>query len=100
VYCAEQTLTEDERPEHPIPAALRAGLTVPTVCDDRNTWAGREIDKPFLQDDFILMLRAMHDVRDHRGGSNRQARVPNPLARGVTDDGVRVVADHDWLVVR
>jgi hypothetical protein len=70
---------------------------VPTVCDDCNEWAGKEIGKPFLQDDFILVLRALHDVRDHRGGPNRQARVPNPLARGITDDGVRVVADHDWV---
>jgi hypothetical protein len=97
VYCAERRLTGTEKPEHAIPAALRAGMTVPTVCDDCNEWAGKEIDKPFLQDDFILILRALHDVRDHRGGPNRQARVPNPLARGITDDGVRVVADHDWV---
>jgi hypothetical protein len=97
VYCGQDVLTGSERPEHVVPAAVRASLVVFTVCDDCNTWAGQEVDQPFLSDDFILLLRAEHDIRDPRGGPNRQRRIISPLARGFTADGIRITADEHWV---
>lgn len=96
-YCGTAALLGAERPEHAIPAALRAGMVVHTVCDECNTWAGEEVDQPFLTDDFILLLRSEHDIRDPRGGWNRQRRVVSPLARGFTADGIRISADENWI---
>lgn len=92
-YCGEAVLTGAERPEHAIPAALGAGLVVYAVCNPCNEWAGKSVDQPFLSDDWILLLRAMHDVRDPR---HRDRRVRNPLGRGFTAEGVYVVADENW----
>lgn len=96
-YCGTTALLGTERPEHAIPAALRAGMVVHTVCDDCNKWAGEQVDQPFLTDDFILLLRSEHDIRDPRGGPNRQRRIVSPLARGFTADGIRITADENWV---
>jgi hypothetical protein len=69
-------------------------LTVRTVGDPCNLWASRNIDQPFLRDDWVRLHRAEHDVRDHR---RRQARaVPHPFKRGFTDEGVLVTVDDEW----
>jgi hypothetical protein len=92
VYCGEPALTGEEEPEHPIPAAIGSSLTVPNVCDPCNRWAGVHVDQPFLQDDWVLLHRAQHDIRDPR----RPGRpVPHPLKHGTTDDGVRVTVDDE-----
>lgn len=96
-YCGDAALLGTERPEHAIPAALRAGMVVYTVCDECNTWAGEEIDQPFLADDFILLLRSEHDIRDPRGGPRRQRRVLSPLGHGFTADGIRITLDENWV---
>jgi len=93
VYCATARLTGRERPEHVIPAALGASLTVRTVCDDCNTWAGREIDQPFLADSLLREYRSMVDQRDPRRRNPR--RVPSTLLRGVTSEGDFVAFDRD-----
>lgn len=92
-YCAEPVLTGCERPEHALPAALRASIRVWTVCDPCNTWAGQEVDQPFLDDPFIRELRSRHDVRDPR---HPYRRVESPLAHGFTAEGVHVAADKTW----
>ena len=93
-YCAEPRLTGNERPEHPIQAAIGSSWRVYTVCDPCNDWADTEIDQPFLRDPFILELRSEHDIRDHRH-SRRAQPIGSPLLRGHTDDGLYVVADHE-----
>jgi hypothetical protein len=92
-YCGEPVLTGDERPEHPVPRALGSSLEVFTVCDPCNTWAGREIDQPFLDDDWVRIHRSLHDVRDPDPGRSRP--IPSPLFDGFTEDGVRVTLDAD-----
>lgn len=93
-YCAQDTLTGRERPEHALAAALRAGMIVTTVCDPCNAWAGIEIDQPFLDDPFIRMYRAKHDLRDPRRSGARP--VSDPLRHGFTDEGLEVIADEEW----
>jgi hypothetical protein len=94
VYCAEPRLTGDQRPEHPIPAAIGSSWQVFTVCDRCNDWADVHVDQPFLDDDFILELRSSHDIRDQRHGTGR--RVASPFSRGHTPEGLYVVADEEW----
>jgi HNH endonuclease len=93
-YCLRAVLTGDEKPEHPIPASLGASLTVPTVCDGCNEWAGREIDQPFLADQLLRTHRSLVDQRDPRRGKKAR-RVPSPLLRGHTEDGDFVTFDHE-----
>jgi hypothetical protein len=92
-YCGEQRLTGVEKPEHPIPAAIGSSAKVWTVCDDCNRRASRDIDKPFLSNTLILELRSRFDIRDHRRANSR--RVPSPLMRGETDEGIFMWVDHD-----
>jgi HNH endonuclease len=70
VYCLQAELTGEEKPEHPIPASLGSSLTVTTVCDPCNEWAGREIDKPFMEDPLLTERRSMVDQRDPRRGGD------------------------------
>lgn len=92
-YCAEPVLTGRERPEHALPAALRASIRVWTVCDPCNTWAGQGVDQPFLDDPFIRELRSRYDVRDPR---HPDRRIESPFAHGFTAEGVHVAADETW----
>jgi hypothetical protein len=94
LYCAVNELTGDETPEHIVPAAIRGGLTTTDVCETCNETVGKEIDYPFLNDDFILMERAMHDVRDPRHAKGER-RVQNPMDCGFTEEGVFVTLDED-----
>lgn len=91
-YCAERRLDGSQRPEHPLPAALRSSIRVYCVCDPCNDWAGREIDQWFLDDPFILELRSSLDVRDPR---HPDRRIPSPLLRGHDENGLWVTADPE-----
>jgi hypothetical protein len=85
-------LDGSQRPEHPLPAALRSSIRVYCVCDPCNDWAGREVDQWFLDDPFILELRSSLDVRDPR---HPDRRIPSPLLRGRDENGVWIVANDD-----
>jgi hypothetical protein len=93
-YCGEPKLTGDERPEHPIPAALGSSFTVETVCDPCNEWAGVHVDQPFLADDWLRISWAEHDLRI--GRRRGRGRVTSPLRKGFTPEGVLVTADEHW----
>jgi len=85
-YCTATVLTGGEKPEHVIPASLGSSLTVQTVCDPCNEWAGREIDQPFLADSLLQAHRSLVGQRDPRRG-RKGRRVPSPLLQGHTADG-------------
>jgi hypothetical protein len=85
-YCTATALTGGEKPEHVIPASLGSSLTVPTVCDACNEWAGREIDQPFLADSLLQAHRSLVGQRDPRRG-RKARRVLSPLLQGHTVDG-------------
>jgi hypothetical protein len=94
VYCLIASLTGGEKPEHPIPASLGASLTVPTVCDECNAWAGREIDQLFLADPLLRSHRSLVGQLDPRRG--RKARpVPSPLLQGHTAAGDFIGVDPE-----
>jgi hypothetical protein len=92
-YCGEPVLTGKEHPEHPVPRALGSSLEVFTVCDPCNEWGGREVDQPFLEDDWVRIHRSLHDVRDPDPARSRS--IPSPLFDGFTDEGVRVTRGAD-----
>lgn len=92
-YCLTTVLIGNEKPEHPIPASLGASLTVPTVCDLCNKWAGREIDQPFLADQLLQAQRSLVDQRDPRRGRTR--RIGSPLLRGHSVDGDFFTFDYE-----
>ena len=93
-YCLTAVLGGEEKPEHPIPASLGASLTVPTVCDQCNQWAGREIDQPFLADSLLQAGRSIAGQRDPRRG--RKARLTaSPLLQGHTADGDFITVDPE-----
>lgn len=93
-YCAATALTGGEKPEHVIPASLGSSLTVPTVCDACNEWAGREIDQPFLADSLLQAHRHLARQRDPRRGKKSRP-VASPLLQGYTADGDFFTADPE-----
>jgi hypothetical protein len=93
-YCIKAALTGDEKPEHPIPASLGASLTVPTVCDECNEWAGREIDQPFLADSLLQAHRNLAGQRDPRRGKKARL-VASPLLQGHTANGDFITVDPE-----
>jgi hypothetical protein len=93
-YCLTAVLTGNEKPEHVIPASLGASLTVPTVCDACNEWAGREIDQPFLADSLLQAHRSLAGQRDPRRGKKAR-RVASPLLQGHTADGDFITVDPE-----
>lgn len=93
-YCARQALTGTEKPEHPIPAALGSSLEVQTVCNRCNEWAGREIDQPFLNDDWVREHRSQSGVIDPRRGRKGRAVSSPMFSGGETEDGDFVSLDE------
>jgi hypothetical protein len=91
-YCLSTPLTGDEKPEHPIPASLGASLTVATVCDECNEWAGREIDQPFLGDGLLRSHRSLVGQLDPRRGKKARPTA-SPLLQGHTAEGDFVSVD-------
>lgn len=85
-YCGKPVLTGEEKPEHAIPAALGSSLSVRTVCEPCNAWAGKEIDQPFLEDDWVLIHRSQAGVVDPRRG-RKGREISSPILRGYTKDG-------------
>lgn len=93
-YCGQSVLAGDEKPEHAIPAALGSSLVVYTVCDPCNERVGKEVDQPFLEDEWVRVHRSESGVIDpRRGRKGRPAR--SPLLEGYTDDGDHVSLDRD-----
>lgn len=93
-YCAQPALRNDEKPEHAIPAALGASLIVDTVCDPCNGWAGKEVDQPFPEDDWVRLHRSQSGIVDPRRG--RKSRpVSSPMMQGLTEEGDFVSLDAD-----
>jgi HNH endonuclease len=91
-YCGQPALSGDEKPEHAIPAALGASLIVDTVCDPCNGWAGKEVDQPFLEDDWVRLHRSQSGVVDPRRG--RKSRpISSPMMQGLTEEGDFVSLD-------
>jgi hypothetical protein len=93
-YCGESALTGSERPEHPLPAALGSRFVVHTACDPCNTWAGVNVDQPFLSDDWLRMTWAEHDLQIPR--RRGRGRAVSPLRHGFTREGQYVTVDEDW----
>jgi hypothetical protein len=92
-YCGQPVLTGNEKPEHAIPAALGSSLTVYTVCDPCNERVGKEVDQPFLEDEWVRVHRSDSGVIGPRRG--RKGRpVRSPLLEGYTDDGDHVSLDQ------
>lgn len=92
VYCGREVLTGSERPEHPVPQAMGSRLATRAVCDPCNEWAGREIDQPCLDEDWIKHFQFEHKLRDQRG---RRAARSSPMLSGQTADGVWVVMNDE-----
>jgi HNH endonuclease len=93
-YCGQPVLTGNEKPEHAIPAALGSSLTVYTVCDPCNEWVGKEVDQPFLEDEWVRVHRSDSGVVDPRRG-RRGRPTRSPLLEGYTDDGDHVSLGHN-----
>jgi hypothetical protein len=93
-YCGEPVLTGEEKPEHPIPAALGSSFVVDTVCDPCNEWAGKKIDQPFLEDDWARVHRSQSGVVDPRRG-RRGRPISSPILQGYTEDGDFISLDQD-----
>jgi hypothetical protein len=93
-YCVTSTLTGDEKSEHVIPASLGASLSVPTICNACNEWAGREIDQPFVADQLPQVHRSLVGQIDPRRG-RKARRTRSPLLRGHTTDGDFITVDPE-----
>ncbi len=89
VYCGEPRLDGAQTPEHPIPRALGSSITVYTVCGGCNQRAGREVDRPWINEPLVLAARSRSGLRD------RGRPVRDPILDGVgrDEDGHVVVAE-------
>lgn len=94
-YCGEQNLHGNEQPEHVLPRAVNGRLVARTVCDRCNAWAGRHVDRPWLDDPFVRDARFIYAIPDRHGN------VPDhsPMLTGTTTDGTRVSLGRDGVPV-
>jgi hypothetical protein len=67
-YCGEDRDRAEQSVEHPLPRALGGhGFSSPDHDDPCNKRAGREVDRPIAEHEFVRALRHRHGVRDARG---------------------------------
>jgi hypothetical protein len=84
-YCGEEKDRTQQSIEHPLPRALGGhGFSSPDHDDPCNKRAGREVDRPFVEHEFMRALRHRHGVRDARGQIP-----PAPRLYGDSEDGGR-----------
>jgi len=84
-YCGEEKGRAEESVEHPLPRAVGGhGFSSPDYDDPCNKRAGREVDRPFVEHDFVRVLRHRYGVRDARGDVP-----PAPRLYGESHDGAR-----------
>lgn len=84
-YCGEEKDRAEQSIEHPLPRALGGhGFSSSDHDDPCNKRAGREVDRPFVEHEFVRALRHRHGVRDARGQVP-----PAPQLYGDRKDGGR-----------
>jgi hypothetical protein len=84
-YCGEENDRAEQSVEHPLPRALGGhGFSSPDYDDLCNKRAGREVDRPFVEHEFVRALRYKHGIRDARGNVP-----PAPRLYGHNQDGGR-----------
>jgi hypothetical protein len=81
-YCGMIKPDVERSEEHVIPIALGGGLTTDLVCDDCNQRAGKEVDRPFLDQLWILEGRHRHQIPDRYGKTPGPPVIPATLAAG------------------
>lgn len=84
-YCGEERDPIEQSVEHPLPRAIGGhGFSSRDHDDLCNKRAGREVDWPFVEHEFMLALRHRHAIRDARGQIP-----PAPRLYGDSDTGGR-----------
>jgi hypothetical protein len=84
-YCGRDNLEDDDDPEHVLPKALGGSLVTRRICQECNERAGREVDRPFLEDWWVGWQRRVWDIRDRR---RRDKPAPMPGQRIELEGGV------------
>jgi hypothetical protein len=68
-YCARRLLTSKRSTEHPLGQAIGGrGYSMREVCDECNREAGKQVDRPFAEQPFILAARHVHEIPDPHSG--------------------------------
>lgn len=84
-YCDEKKRCTEQSVEHPLPRAVGGhGFSSPDYDDPCNKRAGREVDRPFVEHEFMRALRHKYSIRDARGNVP-----PAPRLYGDGQDGSR-----------
>jgi hypothetical protein len=84
-YCGEKKGRTEQSVEHPLPRAVGGhGFSSPDYDDPCNKRAGREVDRPFVEHEFVRALRHKYGIRDARGNVP-----PAPRLYGDNQEGGR-----------